>query len=588
MILFFVGLLILVGGYFTYGKVVEKYLIKPDDTPTPAIANPDGVDFMVLPHWKNIMIQLLNIAGLGPVVGLILGIKFGAWVFLILPIGNVLGGALHDYLSGMMSVRHNGANLPTMMNKYMGPSFRWLSCVFVIFLLTLVVTVFIDVPGKLIIEAPAKFNMSWLQLDSTYLWPVFAVIFVYYILATLFPIDQIIGRIYPLFGALLILATAAMFGSLCWNMISNPELLTPSADFLKYIDANDETSPMIPVLFVTIACGIISGFHATQSPMIARTIKHEKQGRQVFYGTMIMEGIIGMVWGAMGMAIYNIDSAKLVQNATDVMISSCSYFLGDYFGIIAIISVVILSITTGDTAARCLRLNFAEMLKFKQSSIRNRLILAFPIFVVIASLLLWANKEVGVGASYEVRDGKVFVTAIQKTSPLLTLKDSAVVLPGDCIVAVTKDNKKIALDQTVKNPAKLIAGREITPITLTVARGEGPQAVIRDVTVTLNAGSFTELWRYCAWVNQALASLTFMMCAVWLFSMGRCGWASLVPGTFMTFIVTSFLMWNKTIGFSMDLWHSYYIGIAVALIFMIFTILRGRKMYARYYHLTQK
>ncbi|MDD3587461.1 MAG: carbon starvation CstA family protein, partial [Thermoguttaceae bacterium] len=292
MILFLFGIALLIAGYYVYGAFIEKVL-GPDDREVPARAKYDAVDFVELPHWKNMLIQLLNIAGIGPVIGVILGIKFGSVVFLIIPFGNILGGAVHDFLAGMMSLRGDGCNLPTIVRRELGQYLYSAFLIFVVVLLLLVVTVFINVPAALIDGFAPNYQIFW--------WAVGA-IFVYYIFATLFPIDQIIGRIYPLFGMFLLVGTGAIFLALLWHGNNNPYFLAETDAFKKGM----LHEPIIPCLFVTIACGIMSGFHATQSPIVARTLQSERQARSTFYGMMIVEGIIAMIWAAAGLAIYNL------------------------------------------------------------------------------------------------------------------------------------------------------------------------------------------------------------------------------------------------------------------------------------------
>ena len=316
MLLFLLGMAILVIGYFTYGRFVEK-ILGPDDRPTPCRTCSDGVDFVRLPHWKNMLIQLLNIAGVGPVIGVILGIKFGAIAFLIIPVGNIIGGAVHDFVGGMMSLRHNGANLPELIRMNTGKAFYWIFSAFMIFLLLLVVAVFINIPARLI-------DGFW---PSTALfWTAVIAIFLYYIAATLFPVDKIIGSVYPLFGALLILGTFAIFAVLMFHAAGNPALLSESEAFRANMLTPANNSPILPMLFVTIACGILSGFHATQSPIIARTMEHEKQAKSSYYGMMVLEGVIGMIWAAAGLAIYNLFPELMQENPTNVLSKITTHF----------------------------------------------------------------------------------------------------------------------------------------------------------------------------------------------------------------------------------------------------------------------
>ncbi len=379
MILFLIGLAILIVGYFTYGRYVDRVL-EPRDCETPAKRLHDGVDYVVMPHWRNMLIQLLNIAGVGPVIGVIIGIKFGAIAFLIIPIGNVIAGAVHDFVAGMMSIRHDGANLPSLIRLTLGRNYYHFFSIFMVFLLLLVVAVFINIPASLFDLLIPQYNFFWLGVS---------LIFLYYIVATLFPVDKIIGRIYPLFGALLLFGTLAIFVALMCSCFKNPDLLTPSEEFL----ANRIKSPIIPTLFVTIACGIISGFHATQSPIIARTMAAEQHGRQAFYGMMIIEGLIAMVWAAAGMAIYNLYPELMSVNPNTVLGKITGHFLGEWIGGLTVISVIVLAVTSGDTAMRSLRLSIAEMRKVPQKDFKNRLLLCLPIIAIVIALLWWSNQS---------------------------------------------------------------------------------------------------------------------------------------------------------------------------------------------------
>lgn len=384
MTLFLAGIAALIIGYYTYGLIVEK-IVGPDDRETPAVASHDGVDYVVLPHWKNMLIQLLNIAGVGPVIGVILGIKFGPIVFVLIPVGNILGGAVHDFVSGMISMRNNGCNLPKQVRMTLGNTYYFFMTFFLSLILLLVVTVFINVPANLLVDIPEN------RADSLF-WYAVGAIFVYYILATLFPVDKIIGKIYPFFGALLLIGTGCLFGTMVYQFF-----FTDGPNFLMMTDAMKEAvpkqGPLVPCMFVTIACGILSGFHATQSPIVARTMKSERDARAVFYGMMVLEGIIAMIWAAGAMALYNLRPELLTANPNFVLGQITDHFLGKDFGIITVLAVVILAITTGDTALRSLRMSLAEVLHFDQKSIGKRLALCIPLIFIIAGLLFWSNQD---------------------------------------------------------------------------------------------------------------------------------------------------------------------------------------------------
>ena len=388
MLLFLIGLVILVVGYFTYGKFVEK-ILAPTDNPTPAVRMKDGVDFVELPHWKNMLIQLLNIAGIGPVIGVILGIKFGSVVFLILPIGNIIGGAVHDFLAGIISIRNNGCNLPKIVEDNLGKHYARFFNAFMSLLLLLVVAVFINVPAAL-------FKPLFKNVDvepNTIFWIAVTIIFIYYIVATLFPVDKIIGSIYPVFSIILLLSTVAIFIALMVKGIQSPEIMTESIAFKLQMFTAEKNQPILPVLFVTIACGIISGFHATQSPIIARTMKSEREARSSFYGMMVLEGIIGMIRAGAGMAIYNLYPLYMTKAPALVLNDITTYFLGSIAGGITVIGVIILAITSGDTAMRSLRLSVAETFKISQKNLRNRILLCLPLIAVVLGLLYWSNQD---------------------------------------------------------------------------------------------------------------------------------------------------------------------------------------------------
>ena len=381
MLFFFAGLAMLVIGYLTYGRFIEK-ILGPDDRDTPAVSKYDGVDFVTLPHWKNMLIQLLNIAGVGPVIGVILGIKFGEMVFLIIPIGNILAGATHDMLSGMMSMRHGGVNLPVLIRQNLGSAYYKFFSVFAVFLLLLVVAVFINVPANLIDKTFPQYSIFWVSVGA---------IFIYYVLATLFPVDKIIGKIYPFFGLMLLVGTIAVFVSICMALPDNPTLLSESEKFaeMKWSSANGH--PVIPLLFVTIACGIISGFHATQSPIVARTMRSEREAHSTFYGMMVLEGLIAMIWAAAGLAVYNLVPEYFQKPPTDVLIYVTQHFLGSWMGVVTVFAVVILAITSGDTAMRSMRLSLAEIFGIDQKSVYKRVLTTLPLMLCTVGLLAWSQ-----------------------------------------------------------------------------------------------------------------------------------------------------------------------------------------------------
>ena len=378
MFSFLIGVFILVAGYFTYGRMVER-LFAPDGRPTPAVGHPDGIDRLPLPHWKNMLIHLLNIAGIGPVIGVILGIKFGAIVFILLPIGNILGGAVHDFFSGMISMRHDGANTPLLVRRYLGPRIHHVYALFLAITLLLVGTVFVNIPANILIHGRAQ-----------WFWPAVAAIFIYYFASAFFPVDKIIGRIYPIFGAILLLSSLAVLAGLASHagLLQEIDLANLAAEFTRH----PAGEPVIPMLFVTIACGIISGFHSTQAPIVARTIMSERRGRAVFYGMMIVEGLVGMIWAAGGMALYAHRPELLASGNGPMLLSDlATWILHPAVARFALLGVVVLAITSGDTALRSLRLVVAEYFSIDQKPVVRRLLTTLPIFGAVICLLAWSN-----------------------------------------------------------------------------------------------------------------------------------------------------------------------------------------------------
>lgn len=383
MTTFIMGLALLIVGGIFYGKLCAK-IMGPDDRITPALRLTDGVDFVPMKTWKNSLINLLNIAGTGPILGPIQGILFGPIAFILIPIGCVIGGAMHDYFSGMLSMRNNGAQMPELVRKYTTKKVYGVYMVFVCLLMLLVGAVFVYTPGD--IAATQVFGFSG-AANATSTWVIYAVIFIYYIIATLFPIDAIIGRIYPVFGAILLFSTVGVFFGLFFN---HYELMNLSFANWKGIYPVEGTN-LIPVFFITVACGIISGFHSTQTAIIARSVTHEKQGTKTFYAMMILEGFIAMTWAAAAMGAFAKGIADTSTAPTAVIGIVSKDMLGTYGGLLAIIGVVVLPITSGDTALRALRLMIAEFLHYDQKPAKNRIIISSGIFILVAAILVWAK-----------------------------------------------------------------------------------------------------------------------------------------------------------------------------------------------------
>lgn len=387
MITFIAGLLILIGGGMLYSKVCEK-IFGPDDRETPAVRLNDGVDYVPMKKWKNSLIQLLNIAGTGPILGPIQGILFGPIAFLTIPIGCVIGGAFHDYMSGMISIRNNGAQMPSLIRKHLGKYTYAVYNIFICILMLLVGAVFIYTPGDLFVTQILRMNNS--GAANPVLWVVYGAIFVYYIIATLFPIDKIIGKIYPIFGGILLLSALGIFIGLFIKGYRLDEIWS-----IGVSGVHPQGLHFIPIFFVTVACGIVSGFHSTQSTLIARTMRHEKEGRTTFYNMMIAEGFIAMIWAAAAMGVMKLGLAAADTPATNVVGIIAQNLLGTVGGIIATIGVIVLPITSGDTALRSLRLMAADSLHIDQSKKRNRLLLSLVIFAVVAALLIFAKMNSG-------------------------------------------------------------------------------------------------------------------------------------------------------------------------------------------------
>lgn len=380
MVSFSICLGFLIIMYFIYGRFIEK-LFGPDDRETPAFKQNDGIDYIPMPTWKIFMIQFLNIAGLGPIFGAILGAKFGMSSFLWITLGTVFAGATHDYLAGILSMRHGGESLPETIGRYLGLPAKQIMRVFSLLLMILVGVVFLSGPADLLASlTPEKLNAEfWLSI-----------IFIYYLLATLLPIDKIIGRIYPLFAIALIFMAIGVLVMLyseypdipeIWNGLSNSH---PHSDKL----------PIFPIMFVSIACGAISGFHATQSPMMAKCLKSEKHGRPAFYGAMITEGIVALIWAAAATCFFK-ENGLDENNAAIIVNHITNDWLGSIGGLLAILGVIAAPISTGDTALRTARLIAADFLKMPQKRLKHRLILTIPIFTLTILLIYWSSSDSG-------------------------------------------------------------------------------------------------------------------------------------------------------------------------------------------------
>jgi carbon starvation protein CstA len=374
---------LLLGGYFFYGAFIEKVFGIKTERTTPAFSKTDGVDYVPMSKSKVYLVQLLNIAGVGPIFGPIMGALYGPAAMLWIVIGCIFGGAVHDYFSGMLSVRNGGASVPTMTGKYLGNGAKHFMNIFALILLLLVGVVFVSAPAGMIT------NLVNQQTDLAMpMLTMVVIIFTYYLIATIVPIDKIIGRFYPFFGALLVFMSVGLVVALAFS--SEHTLLGDYELSMMFTNMNPNNLPLWPALFITIACGAISGFHATQSPLMARCLENESNGRFVFYGAMIGEGIIALIWCVLALSFFG--SVESLQEAVSaggpgaIVYNTSIGLLGAFGGVIAFLGVVILPITSGDTAFRSSRLIMAEYFNMPQKSIRNRLIMALPLFLLGAIL----------------------------------------------------------------------------------------------------------------------------------------------------------------------------------------------------------
>ena len=387
MISFTLSIIALIIGYFLYGRFVER-VFGPDDRVTPAVSKADGLDYIVMPGWKIFMIQFLNIAGTGPIFGAIMGAKFGPAAYLWIVFGCIFAGAVHDYFSGMLSIRHEGAGLPEMIGHYLGKTTKNVMLVFTVVLLIVVGAVFVYSPAEILHSIGG----------DTLMWII--IIFCYYFIATMLPIDKIIGKVYPLFAMSLLFMAGALMVWLIFHWPTLPELWTHYYNMGAATEPDRWTDNIFPALFITIACGAISGFHATQSPLMARCVKSEHMGRPLFYGAMIIEGAVALIWATVSAWFFYGDPTpgyELIAEATNGFHTSapevvhlvCNDWLGVAGAILAMLGVVAAPITSGDTALRSARLIVAEWLKLDQRPIPKRLMICVPIFACSIAMLIW-------------------------------------------------------------------------------------------------------------------------------------------------------------------------------------------------------
>ncbi len=407
MYTFLIALVVLILGYVLYGRLVEHIFGIDPQAKTPAITHADGVDYVPMSGWRIFLVQFLNIAGLGPIFGAIMGIFFGPSAFFWIVLGTIFAGGVHDYMSGMLSLRKNGASMPEVVSDEIGKTLGFVVRIFILVLLVLLTTTFMTGPAALL--------QNMCPLPSWYIW--LGIIFLYYTLATLLPVDKLIGRFYPIFGAILLfMGFGIMVVMLGWHHTEMPEL----TDGLYNRQTNG--LPLFPMMFVSIACGAISGFHSTQSPLMARCLTNERQGRWIFYGAMVAEGILALIWAAAAgtffavpeEGLYGIDGLQAFaaqhpgENIAALVVDKISKtWLGKVGGFLAVLGVVVAPITSGDTALRSARLTVADFLHLSQKPIRNRLIIALPLFAAVFGMAFvdfnivwryfsWTNQTISV------------------------------------------------------------------------------------------------------------------------------------------------------------------------------------------------
>ncbi|WP_460924306.1 carbon starvation CstA family protein [Pontibacter brevis] len=472
MVSFFLSIVALLLGYLVYSKFIEKIFGVNPEQKTPAITMADGVDYVPMPQWKIFLIQFLNIAGLGPIFGAVAGAMWGPSAFLWIVLGSVFAGGVHDYFSGMLSLRHNGESVTETTGRYLGVGMKQLMRVFTIILMIMLGAVFIMGPAKILDGMTDGIGGG----ASMWIWIIFA----YYVLSTVLPIDKVIGKLYPVFGVALLFMAVGIMVVMFAQGLPVPELTMAN---LTNMHSTPEKFPLFPMLFVTVACGAISGFHSSQSPMMARCMTNEKQGRSIFYGAMITEGVVALIWAAISMSFFGgvreLNNTLVEQqgNAAYVVSIISNSLLGKIGGVLALLGVVAAPITSGDTAFRSARLIVADFTKLKQESFKNRLLISIPLFLA------------GYG---------------------LTLFDFGIV------------------------------------------------------------------WRYFAWTNQTLATVVLWMITAYLIQERKLYWVTLVPAVFMTAVATSYILVAPE-GFSLPVNVSYAVGMTVALVLLVVTLVKANK-----------
>lgn len=385
MITFIIGIFILFFGYIFYSRYVEK-TFNPDDRETPAHTKNDGVDFVPMSKNRNALIHLLNIAGMGPIIGAIQGILFGPVAFILIPLGCIFAGGVHDYFAGLLSIRNGGAQITGLINKYLGAKEFRIFMVIVAIMLLLLATVFVYTAGDLFVER--FFGVKEFVITNHYVLGSYIVILLYFIMATLFPIDKIIGKFYPVLGLMLILGTGMVLAGFFIHGVN-----LQNFNFANY-NIHPKNLPLIPMFFMTVSCGLLSGFHSTQATIISRTVNHEKDGRRIFYGMMCLESLIAIIWAAAAMDVYSLNLVpQNIIGTVNVVNIIANKFVPLNLAFLVTLAIIILPITSGDTALRGLRITIADALGLAQKKIINRLIIAVPMILCVLGILIWAKTN---------------------------------------------------------------------------------------------------------------------------------------------------------------------------------------------------
>ena len=385
MITFIAGIIILFLGYVFYSRFIDR-VFEPDDRLTPANKNKDNVDYIPMSQNRNALIHLLNIAGMGPIIGAIQGILFEPIAFILIPLGCVVAGGVHDYFAGMLSIRNEGAQITGLIHKYLGKQSFRIFMIIVSIMLLLLATVFVYTAGDLFAER--FFDIKDFAITNPIVLCTYIVILLYFVFATLFPIDKIIGKFYPVLGLLLILGTGLVFAGFFTNGINLKEF-----SFSNY-NLHPQNLPIIPMFFMTVSCGLLSGFHSTQATIISRTVNKEKDGKRIFYGMMCLESLIALIWAAAAMDVYSTNLVpQNIIGTVNVVNIIANKFVPFNLAFVVTLAVIILPITSGDTALRGLRITIAEALNLEQKKIINRLIIVIPIVICVLSVLIWAKTN---------------------------------------------------------------------------------------------------------------------------------------------------------------------------------------------------